>query len=178
MRPVIKGAFLGFQENPVLRIAVIDDEPLICEVVDAYLSDNGAEVHSATTARLGAAMLTEGQFDLALIDVLLPDASGFALAEVAANENTAVLLMTGHPDAAMRMGALNIPCLMKPFNSFDITTAVEREIAKSHQNIERIKSGIARLDENIEGMSEPMAFSKTLIEKGRQILAKADAQKG
>jgi DNA-binding response OmpR family regulator len=161
----------------VSRIAVIDDEPLICEFVDDFLSDGGAEVHCATTATLGALMLADGKFDLALIDVFLPDASGFALAELAANQNTAVLLMSGHPDATMRLNAFNLPSLRKPFDLLTLSTAAAREIAASSENIERVKIGVARLGENIEGLSNAMAFSKTMIERSREILTKAVRQK-
>jgi DNA-binding response OmpR family regulator len=84
----------------VRHIAVVDDEPLICALIEDVFEDAGAYVRCATTGCEAAEMLVETLFDLALIDVVLPDASGLALAEIAANNNTPVLLMTGHPGAA------------------------------------------------------------------------------
>ena len=37
-------------------VAVIDDEPMICELVDEVLHDAGSDVHIATTAEAGAAL--------------------------------------------------------------------------------------------------------------------------
>ena len=117
------------------------------------------------------------EFDLALIDVLLPDASGFVLAEFAANQNVPVLLMSGHPHAAMRMEALDFACLQKPFSLVELTLAMGREIAASDANIGRIRGGMVRLNENVEGLADVTAISKSLIARSRGLLAKAVAQR-
>ena len=70
------------------KILVIDDDPMVCGVITNRLLDGGSEAEWAACRRLGAQMLAGDRFDLALIDGTLAEASGAALAEIAANENT------------------------------------------------------------------------------------------
>lgn len=158
------------------QIAVIDDDPLICDLLADALGDFGADVHCVTTGRSGRKLLTGKRFNLAIIDVVLPDASGLALAAIAANENTPVLLLTGHPRAMVRLKQyeiLNIPCLLKPFGLVQLRTETERVMAESHQNVERIKGGMARLRANLAGSEEAIANSERLINVSRRLVAKA-----
>ena len=57
-----------------------------------------AVVRSASTGTLGAEAIETGAFDLAIIDVLMPELSGYELAKRAANKNIPALLCTGHPE--------------------------------------------------------------------------------
>jgi DNA-binding NtrC family response regulator len=160
----------------VQHIAVIDDDPLICDLLADALGDFGADVQCVTTGRSGRKLLTGKRFNLAIIDVVLPDASGLALAAIAANENTPVLLLTGHPRAMARLKQyeiVDIPCLLKPFDLVQLCAETERVMAESHQNVERIKEGMARLRANLVGREEAIANSERLIAESRRLVAKA-----
>lgn len=151
------------------RIAIIDDDPLICDLLAYALGDTGADVACAMTGRSGRRLLTRTRFDLALIDVVLPGASGFALAELAANENSPPLLMTGHPNAAARAVQFGFPCLLKPFTLVQLRIESERVVATSRQNIQCIKNGMTRLRANFLGPEEARAESQQLIAMNRQL---------
>jgi DNA-binding response OmpR family regulator len=130
----------------VRNIAVIDDDLLICSFIADALGDT-AVVQCATTGRSGRRLLTGKRFDLAIIDLVLPDASGIALAEIAANENTPVLLITGRPNITARLKQYDfsdLPCLLKPFDLVRLRTETERVVAENRQNVQRIKENMAR----------------------------------
>ena len=92
------------------KILVIDDEPVICDVLADCLQDlPDTEVRCALTGMLGAEKLRTGRFDLALIDVLLPEISGLELTAIAASENTAVLLLSGHPETNEKLEQFGYP---------------------------------------------------------------------
>ena len=95
-------------------VAVIDDEPMIRDLVEDCLRQAGYEAHSATSAESGAKLLASRYFDLALIDVLLQDNSGIRLAQFAADQNTPVVLMTGHVETAVRLRQFDFPRMLKP----------------------------------------------------------------
>jgi hypothetical protein len=60
-------------------------------------------------------LLTGECFDLAIIEMVLRDASGIALAAIAANENTPVLLITDRPKVTARLkqyDLVDFPCLL------------------------------------------------------------------
>ena len=96
-------------------LAVIDDEATFCEVIKEALENAKLTVHCAVTGALGADMLQQERFDLALIDVDLPDASGIAIAEIALNENTLVVFMSGNLNVIDGLSDWGIACLEKPF---------------------------------------------------------------
>ncbi len=60
-------------------ILIIEDDPIVAEIVAAYLTANGFSACIASDAAHGLAMFSERAVDLAIIDVNLPDGSGIDL---------------------------------------------------------------------------------------------------
>jgi len=115
-------------------------------------------------------------FDAALVEVVLPDASSFALAEIAANENTQVLLMSGQPNATARPGQFDLACLPKPFDLILLRVATELVMAEHRRNAERIKDGMAWYRANLLALADMRAKIERVIGVSRHILAKATPQ--
>ena len=92
----------------VLRVLVVDDEPLLCILVEAWLKIDG---HSVATVSSGPAALQRLQtdpFDLVITDKAMPDMNGEQLA-VAIHESTPglpVILMTGFGDLMKAAGKM------------------------------------------------------------------------
>ncbi|MEJ5349687.1 MAG: response regulator [Desulfosoma sp.] len=53
------------------RILVIDDDPEICQAMEAILTDNGYEVLTATDTVRGEALLQESKPDLLILDIMM-----------------------------------------------------------------------------------------------------------
>ena len=60
-------------------ILVVDDEPEIADLVEVYLKSEGCAVHKCGTGSQALEVLREQKLDLAILDVMLPDISGFTL---------------------------------------------------------------------------------------------------
>ena len=59
------------------KVLLIDDDPLVCDLVVDWFGDKvGTEVLCPRRGMLGARMMMSSHFDLAVIDVDLPDISG------------------------------------------------------------------------------------------------------
>ena len=61
------------------RVLVVDDEPEICELVRVYLEAEGFEVETLVDGAAAVARVTDANaptLDLAILDVMLPGASG------------------------------------------------------------------------------------------------------
>jgi DNA-binding response OmpR family regulator len=130
----------------VRNIVVIDD-PSTCDFITNSPNVFGATVHCVNTGRSGRRLLTSKRYDLAIIEVVLPDASGIALATVAANENTPVLLISGSARATARLKQYDLtdfPCLRKPFDLVQVRTEADRVMAERRKNLQQIKDGMAR----------------------------------
>jgi CheY-like chemotaxis protein len=110
----------------VARILVADDNRQFVEMLCATLHDAGYEVESASSG-LAVAKLMEGEeeFDLLILDVLMPGMSGDAVAALLrrAKPDLPVLLMTGDSGGDF-VATREFPLLLKPFTEQQLLDAV------------------------------------------------------
>jgi DNA-binding NtrC family response regulator len=81
------------------KILIIDDDTYILDSFSRVLIKRGFEVETAETGKQALEKLKQVQFDVALIDVCLPDMEGTDLLEKAKKEleKTVKIMLTGHP---------------------------------------------------------------------------------
>lgn len=79
------------------RILIIEDEIAICDLLRRFLEKRGFELTTANTLKDGEALIDGGDFDLLIVDLLLPDGDGMRLLEKAREQhrNWPVIIMTG-----------------------------------------------------------------------------------
>jgi DNA-binding response OmpR family regulator len=148
------------------KVLLIDDDPLICDCIVDWFGDKfGMEVLCPRRGMLGARMMMSLHFDLAIIDVDVPEISGLELAAFAANENIPVLLTSSRPGKSDQLGRLRYPFLAKPFKLLELTAEVVRVIAESHENIRRVKESAAKMLASTEGLSVAVAESRRLLQE-------------
>lgn len=107
-----------------LRILVVDDEPLVCEMVKAMLMQDGHQVDTAPSGFEGLTRFDADRFDLVVTDYRMPRMNGdqFATAIKKRLEPKPVILITGHPP--------NHPpksidwVLIKPFSLLQLRLAI------------------------------------------------------
>ena len=109
-------------------ILVVEDEPVIREVIEAALVLHGYDVAAAAFGAQALQELKKGSIDAIVLDLLMPVMSGLEfLARMAADHGTIpVLVITGGErsliEGALRLGAS--ASLMKPFHVTDLADAV------------------------------------------------------
>jgi diguanylate cyclase (GGDEF)-like protein len=96
---------------PLIRILLVEDNPSDVFVVSGLLGDNvniEYEIHHARTQSDALAMLAENNFDVCLLDLTLPDTSGFsALIDIQEKaQDMPVLILTGFKDTSMAKRAV------------------------------------------------------------------------
>jgi diguanylate cyclase (GGDEF)-like protein len=102
---------MGSDAPPIgegLRIIVIDDEPVIRQVLEAVLTPLGFHVEQLANAAEARARFERNDFDIAIIDKNLPDGNGLALCtELQAQDaDCAVVVMSGYANLASAIDAL------------------------------------------------------------------------
>lgn len=60
-----------------LRILVVDDERDTLDLIDLTLKTAGYDIHLANSGQESLDMIRNGDFDLVLLDIMMPDMSGF-----------------------------------------------------------------------------------------------------
>lgn len=102
------------------KILIIDDDEELCELVSEYLSVEGFESETANDGRTGLDEALSGNFEIVILDVMLPKMNGFdVLRELRKTSVVPVLMLTARGDDMERIVGLEIGAddyLAKPFN--------------------------------------------------------------
>jgi DNA-binding response OmpR family regulator len=146
---------------------------MICALLKEALCDVRSEVTSAPTGTLGAEELLSQKFDLALIDVWLPDFSGFILAELASNEGTPVLLMSGRPDSIEQLRRFGFPFISKPLDLQVLVGEARWAMAHGRENARSIIEAVANMRINVQSLEDAVVASHQLVEASRQLIDSA-----
>ncbi len=118
-----------------VKILIIDDEKVICQGCRLALPPPGYAVEFRLDGQGGLAALRSDDFDLALLDMKLPDMDGMEILKIIRREkpDMPVIVMTGYFTVqnaveAMKSGAVDY--LTKPFTDDAIALSVERAMEK------------------------------------------------
>jgi CheY-like chemotaxis protein len=113
----------------VATILVADDNRGFAELLRALLEDDGHEVVTAYSGLAAIAVVEQNSVDAAVLDVLIPEISGDAVAVRLRQlkPGLPIALMTGH-GAGFTKG-VGLPVLHKPFTKEELLETVERLLA-------------------------------------------------
>ncbi len=125
-------------QNPQNKILVVDDDPAIRNLISRFLIFNHYQVETAENAATGRKLFQNFQPDLVILDVNLPDDSGFNLCKEMRNPQTIVLMLTSLSDTnyvleGFEQGADDY--LTKPFN-LEVLKAKIGALIKRHLELE------------------------------------------
>lgn len=122
------------REHQALRILVVDDEPAARAVCARVLRNDGHHVYEAPDAFTAIRLAGRTEFDVALVDLHMPDADGDALMRHlrAGQPELGMVAMTGHPTEAAHdrvMAAGADAFLGKPYASLEMVVMAVRGVA-------------------------------------------------
>jgi DNA-binding NtrC family response regulator len=120
------------------RILVIDDDENIRKVLETILADEGYSVETAETAKKGIEKSEQAFFNLALIDVRLPDMEGIELLSKLRNTKPKMrkIIVTGYPTLQNAIAAVNKGAdayVMKPFDVEKILQTIKEQLKKQEE---------------------------------------------
>jgi two-component system, cell cycle sensor histidine kinase and response regulator CckA len=128
------------RHNPTILIA--DDEPRFCESLKFLLGSQGYQIRTTTSGLEAQDLLSSHQFDLALLDLVIPDMDGHQLMEHINHHHpeTLVIIITGNAslDSAVRAlknGAYDY--LRKPFEYEELLTTVQNALTQKRLKSEK-----------------------------------------
>ncbi|MEO7397471.1 MAG: response regulator, partial [Ilumatobacteraceae bacterium] len=110
------------------RVLVVDDEPMVREVVARYLTLDGIEVHEAADGLQAQRWLDDNVADLIVLDVMLPELDGLSiLRRLRLASNVPVILLTARADEVDRIAGLELGAddyVIKPFSPRELAARV------------------------------------------------------
>jgi DNA-binding NtrC family response regulator len=152
------------------RILIIDDDENIRQVLQTILEDEGYFVETADTAKKGIERSETAFYNLALIDVRLPDMEGIELLTKLRETKPKMrkIIVTGYPTLQNAVAAVNKGAdayVMKPFDVEKILLTIKEQLKKqveekafSEEKIAQfIETRVKELDAETEVVQEGSA---------------------
>ncbi|GAA0115039.1 response regulator transcription factor [Clostridium senegalense] len=117
------------------KIFLVEDDKAIAKNLMLLLRSEGFAVIHASTRSEALVTITENKFDLALIDISLPDGNGFTVCtEIKETEDVPVIFLTASGDEASVVTGLNMGAddyITKPFRPRELIARIGTALRKS-----------------------------------------------
>ncbi|MBX3609157.1 MAG: heavy metal response regulator transcription factor [Hydrogenophaga sp.] len=130
-----------------MRILVIEDEAKLADYVKRGLSEAGYTVDVARDGIEGRYLATEGDYQLIVLDIMLPGIDGFGvLASLRETRNTPVLMLTARDLVEDRVKGLQAGAddyLVKPFAFSELLARVAALLRRGPAHVESTNSKLA-----------------------------------
>lgn len=122
------------------RILLVEDDTMIASGILYALETEGYETNHATRIKDARSLIEHYNFDLAIIDMQLPDGTGFDVSEIFKNNATSVIFLTVVDDEntivrAFDEGAQDY--IVKPFRIRELLARVRRILSVNIKNGEK-----------------------------------------
>ncbi len=161
--------------SPAHRVLIVDDEPMVTRSCKRILTEAGYEVDTSESGREGVDRALEGNFDLVVTDLKMPDFDGMELVRTLRNRRpgTAVVVITGYGTVrsaveATKMGVAEY--IEKPFTPEEITEAANRALqAEQEERTIRVEAGLVK--EVLRRASQDQSFGRALLMQGSRVLS-------
>jgi len=150
--------------NKPTRILVVDDELGIREGCRRALTPHGFEVEVAENAPIGLRKLREAQFDVLLLDIMMPGMSGLEMLQQIRQlaPDIIVIIITGYATVELSVQAIQEGAhdfIAKPFTSELLLQVINRELER--RELRREAERAKRLEEE----ARELARAKAELEK-------------
>ncbi len=125
----------------MIRILIAEDDDNIAKMVEAVLSIGGYTGVVCHDGRLALSRLLNENFDLALLDVMLPGMDGFEILEGIQGRDIPVIFLTARQDVADKVRGLRLGAedyIVKPFEAVELLARIEvvlRRVNKSQSTL-------------------------------------------
>jgi DNA-binding NtrC family response regulator len=151
------------------RVLVLDDEVAHAELVALALGEAGWDIQVAHSVAEGQELLNHREFDVALLDLHLPDGSGTDLLKRLIKDGslTEVIMLTGDRDITtavevMKLGASDYLVKPIPIAELEVAVVKARERHRLRVDNQSLRLRLGRLERTTTIVTEDPEFQRTL----------------
>lgn len=113
-----------------LKFLVVEDDPTVRLLVKKALENHGGNISEADSAQSGQEKAENGDFDLIVLDLRLPDGTGYDVCVNLRENNvtTPILVLSAEQETNMKVKVLNVGAddyLTKPFSVEELLARIE-----------------------------------------------------
>ena len=128
----------------MFNILLVDDEIKITEVINAYLDKEGYNTFIAHDGQKALELFTQEEFDLVILDRMLPDISGEEICKrIRETSLVHIIMLTAKTEDDDKIDGFNLGCddyVCKPFNVKELVLRI-KAVFRKIENEEIIKVG-------------------------------------
>ena len=119
---------LGMENRGMIKILIVDDEKPICDLIDIHLTAAGYICKSVQDGLAAIDCIEQENFDLVLLDIMLPGADGYDVMDYIRPLKIPVIFITAKHAVKDRVKGLRLGAedyLIKPFDVVELLARVE-----------------------------------------------------
>jgi two-component sensor histidine kinase/CheY-like chemotaxis protein len=169
------------------NILVVDDEPDVCDALKEFLGKQGYRVMAAHSGEEAVGLLAENNFDLIILDMVLPGMSGLDVMDYISSNNLAalVIVMTGYASTDSAVESFRkraYDYVIKPSDFSDLLTRVKNAVNYKRSEEERVRAEEAlreahdELEQWVEERTELLAAANERLSEETDKRKRAESQ--
>ena len=132
------------------KILIVEDEIAIAELEKDYLELSGFEVEVANDGKKGLNKALNEEFDLFILDLMLPGVDGFEICrQIRSEKNTPIIMVSAKKDDIDKIRGLGLGAddyMTKPFSPSELVARVKAHLAR----YDRLTGSCAEKNKEIE----------------------------
>lgn len=114
------------------KILVVDDEHDIADLLEVYLQNENYIVYKFNSAKEALTCIEQEELDLAILDIMLPDISGFSLCQKIREKHTyPIIMLTAKDEETDKITGLTLGAddyVTKPFRPLELIARVKAQL--------------------------------------------------
>ena len=150
-------------ERGMIKILIVDDEKSICDLIDINLSAAGYQCRTVQDGMKAIDMIETGNFDLILLDIMLPGVDGYDIMGYIRPLKIPVIFITARHEVKDRVKGLKLGAedyLVKPFDVVELVARVEVVLRRYNKTESILTAGDVVVDLD----------ARTVTRAGRQVV--------
>ncbi len=116
------------------KILVVDDEREIADLIEVYLQNENYKIVKCYTGQEALACMEREEMDLAILDIMLPDISGFVICQRIRERHTyPVIMLTAKDEEIDKITGLSLGAddyITKPFRPLEMVARVKAQLRR------------------------------------------------
>jgi DNA-binding response OmpR family regulator len=154
--------------NQGMRVLIVDDEPMVRDVLERYLTRSGFVASSAGDGEAAISAFDDLRPDIVLLDLMLPKVDGFSVFQsIRARAATPVIMLTARGAEAERIAGLELGAddyVAKPLSPREVVARVHAVLRRqSAQDGASEKETLVFGDLEVDGTSREVRFERRLV---------------
>ena len=151
-----------------MRVLIVDDEPMVRDVLERYLTRGGFVAATADDGEAALAAFDASRPDLVLLDLMLPRVDGFSVfRSIRARAATPVIMLTARGEEAERIAGLELGAddyIAKPFSPREVVARVQAVLRRGSAGQPGSKKETLRFDGlEVDGVSREVRVEGRVV---------------